>query len=154
MRLFRAASRPTPNLLPFRTRRWQNLIRDLQRHTVWRKFHSTFSSYETFTKFPGTPGSQIHYNEVANDVRKYPSSIWKYTRTQKVFNNQITKLRCVMSFHDSLKTSQWFLQGIMSTPSTFFGFFLSSFKTNDLENDYLSCLSIWCACVCLCVKVY
>ena len=43
----------------------------------------------------------------------------------------------------------------MSTTATFFHFFLTSLKTSDLENDYLSCLSIGrCVCVCVCVYAH
>lgn len=39
----------------------------------------------------------------------------------------------------------------MSASGMFFSFFLVSFKISDLENDYLSCLSMGCVCVkCTC----
>ena len=49
-----------------------------------------------------------------------------------------------MFFNDCLQLANSFLLSIMATIGMFFNFFLTSLKTSDLENDYLSCLSIGC----------
>lgn len=58
------------------------------------------------------------------------------------------KIQFLMFFHDCLKLANIFLLAQCQLVACFSFYFYSLFKTSDLENDYLSCLSIGWACVC------